>query len=146
MAQINPYITFNGNCAEAFTFYNGVFGTESLQLMHYKDMPPAENCQEMPKEEGEKVMHACLKISDGYNLMGADGSEMFGHSTIIGNNISVSINTESREEADNLFNGLSNGGQVTMPMELTFWGAYFGMFIDKFGINWMVNFDEDPMK
>jgi PhnB protein len=76
--------------------------------------------------------------------MGADSSEMFGQATIIGNNISVSINTDSRDEADKLFNGLSAGGKATMPMELTFWGAYFGMFIDKFGINWMVNFDEAP--
>ena len=145
MAKINPYITFNGNCEEAFTFYNHAFESQSLELMRYKDMPPAEGC-EISAEEGQKVMHACLKISDGFYLMGADSSDAFGRASIIGDNISISINADSREDADRLFNSLSAGGKVTMPMEVTFWGAYFGMFTDKFAINWMVNYDENPQQ
>lgn len=105
-------------------------------------MPPMEGQEPMSEADGEKVMHVSLPISRETVLMGSDSSEAFGQATIIGNNFSVSINTDSQEEADKLFGGLSVGGKVTMPMSKTFWGAYFGMFTDKFGIQWMVNFDE----
>lgn len=144
MATINPYLTFNGNCEAAFHFYQSVFGNEFTYVGKYKDMPPAEDAAPLPAEEGEKIMHISLPISDETILMGSDSSDAFGHATVIGNNISISINTNSVAEADRLFDGLSAGGQVTMPMSKTFWGAYFGMFIDQFGINWMVNFDEVP--
>lgn len=142
MATINPYLTFNGNCEEAFTFYKSVFGGEFPYIGKFKDMPPAEGSAPMPESEGEKIMHVSLPISKETILMGSDSSEAYGQATIIGNNFSISINTDSTEEADRLFNGLSAGGTVTMPMNKTFWGAYFGMFTDKFGINWMINFDE----
>jgi len=142
MATVNPYLTFQGNCEEAFTFYKSVFGGEYLYIGKFKDMPTAENCAPISAEEGEKIMHVSLPISKETILMGSDSSEAFGHSTVIGNNFSISINTDSAEEADKLFNGLSAGGTVSMPMDNTFWGAYFGMFTDKFGINWMINFDE----
>ncbi|MBF6608636.1 MAG: VOC family protein [Flavobacterium sp.] len=145
MASINPYLTFKGNCEEAFLFYQSVFKTEIAYWGRFGDMP-AEGGPPVPAEEANKIMHVCMPIGKNTSLMGSDSSDAFGHATIIGNNFSVSIDTESIEEADQLFNGLSAGGQITMPMNKTFWGAHFGMFTDKFGINWMVNFDESPMK
>jgi len=142
MAQVNPYLTFKGNCEEAFKFYQSVFGGEFPYIGKFKDMPPTEGCAPLSEEDGEKIMHVCLPISKETVLMGSDSSEAFGQTTVIGNNYAISINTDSQEEADKLFNGLSAGGKITMPMEKTFWGAYFGMFTDKFDIHWMVNFDE----
>ena len=103
-----------------------------------------EGCPSISEADGNKIMHVSLPISKETILMGSDTSEAFGNATVPGNNFSISINTDSREEADKLFAGLSAGGQVTMPMNTTFWGAYFGMFTDKFGIQWMVNHDEQP--
>ncbi|RZK12616.1 MAG: VOC family protein [Flavobacterium sp.] len=142
MAQINPYLTFDGKCEEAFKFYQSVFGGEFPFFGKFKDMPPMEGHPPLSEEDGNKIMHVSLPISKETILMGSDSLASFGQTTIIGNNYAVSINTDSQEEADKLFNGLSHGGNVTMPMEKTFWGAYFGMFTDKFGIHWMVNFDE----
>ncbi len=139
MAAVNPYLTFAGNCEEAFNFYKSVFGGEFAFIGKFKDMPPTDGMT-CPPSEGEKIMHVSLPIGNTV-IMGSDSSEAFGQTTVVGNNFSVSINTDSKEEADKLFNGLSAGGQVSMPMNQTFWGAYFGMFTDKFGINWMVNFD-----
>lgn len=141
MALINPYLTFNGNCEEAFTFYKSVFGGDFPYVGRYKDMPDAGN---LPESEKEKIMHMSLPISKETVLMGSDSSDAFGHATKIGNNISISINAGTEDEARRLFDGLSAGGTITMPMEKTFWGAFFGMFIDKFGINWMVNHDTQP--
>lgn len=138
MAQINPYLTFNGNCEEAFNFYKSVFGGEFPYIGRFKDMPDSEK---MPEAAKNLIMHVSLPISEGHVLMGSDSSEAFGQNTVIGNNISVSLNAQSEDEAHKLFNGLSAGGKVTMPLEKTFWGALFGMFTDKFGINWMVNYD-----
>lgn len=142
MATINPYLTFNGNCEDAFTFYKSVFGGDFPYIGRYKDMPPMDGCDEISESDGEKIMHISLPISSETILMGSDSSEAFGKATIVGNNFSISINTVTSAEADKLFNGLSAGGKVTMPLNKTFWGAYFGMFTDKFGINWMINHDE----
>lgn len=144
MATVNVYLTFNGNCREAFDFYRSVFGGEYPYIGTFGEMPPAEG-QEIKEEDRNKIMHVTLPISTETLLMGSDtGSEQAAQLTM-GNNFSVSINAESREEAEHLFNGLSAGGQITMPLSDTFWGAYFGMFTDQFGINWMVNYD-DPSK
>lgn len=143
MAQINPYLTFNGNCEEAFVFYKSVFGGEFPYIGKFKDMPPTDG-QKIPESQLEKIMHVSLPISKETSLMGSDSSPEFGQATVMGNNVTISINAESKDEADRLFNGLSAGGKVTMPMNTTFWGAYFGMFTDKFGIHWMVNFDTTP--
>lgn len=105
-------------------------------------MPPAEGNPVFSEAEGNKIMHVTLPIGDGSILMGSDSNSASGE-IAFGENISLSINAQSKVEADKLFNGLSAGGKVTMPMNDTFWGAYFGMFADKFGINWMVNFDEN---
>src|SRR6185436_2804869 len=96
--------------------------------------------------EGEKIMHISLPVSKETTLMGCDGSEAFGHATVIGNNFSISINTDSKSTADNYFKKLSAGGTVGMPMADTFWGSYFGMLIDKFGINWMVSVESNQQE
>lgn len=143
MATINPYLAFNGNCEEVFTFYKSIFGGEFTYLGRYKDMPPIENCPQVTESEGNKVMHVSLPISKETILMGCDTSEAFGSAVTTGNNFSISISTDSKEEADRLFNGLSANGQITMAMDKTFWGSYFGMFNDKFGIQWMVGFEQN---
>lgn len=141
MATVNVYLTFNGNTEEAFNFYKSVFGGEFSYIGRFKDMPVDENCPPLNEEEGNRILHVGLPISKETVLMASDSSSFSGDVTF-GNNFSVSINTESKEEADKLFKGLSEDGIIIMPMEKTFWGAYFGMFTDKFGINWMINFDE----
>ena len=143
MATVNTYLTFNGNTEDAFNFYKSVFGGEFAYVGKFKDMPVDEKFPPPIGEEGNLIMHISLPISKETTLMGSDTTSFSGKVTI-GTNFSISINTDSKDEADKLFNGLSAGGKVTMPMEKTFWGAYFGMFTDKFGINWMVNFDENP--
>lgn len=138
MATINPYLTFNGNCEEAFNFYKSVFGGDFPYVGKFKDMPSEHP---VPESEKEKIMHISLPISKETILMGSDCSEAFGKVTQIGDNFSISINTETEEEANKIFNALSAAGKVTMPLNKTFWGAFFGMLTDKFGINWMVNYD-----
>ncbi len=146
MASINPYLIFNGNCEEAFLFYQSVFGGEFPYMGRFSDMPPSEdpNCPPPTGDEANRIMHVSLPIGNTV-LMGSDSTSQSGD-VAIGANVTISINTESRAEADKLFNGLSAGGNVIMPMQNTFWGAYFGMFVDKFSIHWMINFDEAPQK
>jgi PhnB protein len=139
MAAINPYVTYLGNCEEAFNLYKSVFGGEFTYVGRYNEMPPEMGTS---PDDANKIMHISLPISSETILMGCDAAGPFGAGTKVGNNISLSINANSREEADRLFNGLSAGGNVTMPMNKTFWGAYFGMFVDRFGIAWMINYDE----
>ncbi len=145
MATINPYITFNGTCEAAFNFYKSVFGTEFSYVGRFGDMPANDEFT-ISDAQKDKIMHVSLPINPYSILMGSDSSESWGAPTIVGDNISISINVLSKDEADNLFNGLSEGGKVSMKMEYTFWGAYFGMLTDQFGINWMINFDEEPKK
>lgn len=142
MTTINAYLTFNGNCEEAFNFYKSVFGGDFPYIGRYKDMPPNEAGEKPSGAEGEKIMHVSLPISKETMLMGSDTGGEWASNYSQGNNFSISINTDSKEESDRLFNGLSQGGKVTMPMNKTFWGDYFGMFTDKFGINWMVSFND----
>ena len=141
MTTVNVYLTFNGNCEEAFNFYRSVFGGEFPYLGRYKDMP-AEDRKQTASEDAEKIMHVSLPVSKETVLMGSDTGGEWAANYSRGNNFSISINTDTKEEADRLFNGLSAGGTATMPMNKTFWGDYFGMFTDKFGINWMVSFNE----
>ena len=142
MTVVNPYLTFNGNCEEAFTFYKSVFGGEFQFMGRFKDMPPMGGKQ-VPEADAEKIMHVSLPVSKETILMGSDSSAEFGQATVMGNNFSISVNTGSEEEADKMFNGLSAGGNVTMPMSKTFWGSYFGMLVDRFGIQWMVSFEQN---
>lgn len=138
MATVNPYLNFNGNTEEAFIFYKSVFGGEFLTVQRFKDTPEKDK---LSPEDQEKIMHIALPIGNGIILMATDAVESMGHKLIPGNNFYMSISAESEAEADKLFNGLSAGGTVTMPLMKTFWGAYFGMFNDKFGTQWMVNYD-----
>jgi PhnB protein len=137
---INPYLTFNGTCEEAFNFYKSVFGGKFTYLGRFSEMPPMEGMP-VPESEKKKIMHVSLPISSETILMGSDSSDAFGKATVTGNNFSVSISAPNTAKADKLFNGLAEGGQVTMPMNKTFWGSYFGMLTDKFGIQWMISFD-----
>lgn len=145
MTTVNIYLTFNGNCLKAFEFYQSVFGGEFPYVGRYRDMP-ADAGQPVSPEEGDKIMHISLPISTETALMGCDTGGEWAANFAQGNNFSISINTDSKESADRLFTGLSAGGMVTMPMASTFWGDYFGMFTDQFGINWMVNFKENMME
>jgi PhnB protein len=142
MTSVNVYLNFKGNCEEAFNFYRSVFGGEFAYLGRFKDMPPQEGMPPLTKEKGEQVMHVSLPISKETMIMGSDTGGEWAPSFTQGNNFSISISTDSKENADRLFNGLSAGGKVTMPLANTFWGDYFGMFTDKFGINWMMSFNE----
>ncbi|MBK8885244.1 MAG: VOC family protein [Saprospiraceae bacterium] len=143
MTTVNVYLNFDGQCEEAFEFYKSVFGGEFSYIGRFNEMPQDEN-NKLSEADGNKIMHVSLPISAETNLFGSDTVGAWSPKLVQGNNYSISINASSKEEADRLFNGLSAGGQVTMPLENTFWGAYFGMFVDKYGINWMVNFDENP--
>jgi PhnB protein len=139
MTTVNVYLTFNGNCKEAFDFYKSVFGGEFAYIGTFGEMPPQEGF-EMSDEEKNRIMHVSLPISAETILMGSDTTSHSGELSL-GNNFSISINTDSDEKADTFFNALSKGGKVIMPLQNTFWGSYYGMFTDKFGINWMVNVD-----
>ena len=141
MATVNVYLNFKGNCEEAFNFYKSVFGGEFPYIGRFKDMPPQEGMPALPKDMADKIMHVSLPISKETMLMGSDTGGEWAPSFIQGNNFSISISAESQQEADRFFNELSKGGKVTMPMNKTFWGDYFGMFADKFGINWMVSYN-----
>ena len=136
MATLNPYLNFAGNTEEAFTFYRSVFGGEFTTLQRYKDTPEAGR---VPEKEKEKLMHVSLPVGKGNSLMAADPPESMGR-LIAGNNFHLLLEAESKDEAEKLFKGLSAGGKVTMPLNDTFWGSYFGMLVDKFGIQWMVNY------
>ncbi|MFV8336093.1 VOC family protein [Flavobacterium sp. RSP29] len=145
MVTVNTSITYNGNCEEAFLFYKSVFGGEFSYFGRFKEMPMTDG-KTCPDGESEKIMHVSLPICDETAIMGSDSFESFGATTIYGNNFSLSVNTESKEEADKMYNALSAGGKVIMPMEDAFWGGYFGTFTDKFGVNWMVNFEQNHEK
>ena len=143
MALVNIYLNFNGNCEETFNFYKSVFGGEFTYMGRFGDMPPSEDAsQTVPEADKNKIMHVSLPISKETSLMGSDTGGEWAASFIQGNNFSISINADSKDEADKLFNALAAGGQVTMPLGKTFWGDYFGMLTDKFGINWMMSFNE----
>jgi PhnB protein len=139
MTTVNVYLTFNGNCEEAFHFYQSVFGGNFPYVGRFGDMPPQENMPPLPEEHKNRIMHMSLPISKETTIQGSDTGGEWSNQLVVGNNFSVSINTDNEAEADRLFNGLSAGGNVTMPMSKTFWGSYFGMFNDKFGINWMIS-------
>ena len=145
MTKLNPYLSFKGTCEEAFNFYKSVFGSEFLIVSRFMDMPENPDYPVFESDK-EKIMHIYLPISNETALYGCDTSQAFEKSTVTGNNISLSIETETIEEATRIFNGLSDGGIITMPLDKTFWDAYFGMFTDKYGINWMVNYDLSKSK
>ena len=138
MAQINPYLNFNGECEAAFNFYKSVFGGEFDRMSRYKDMPPSAD-KPMNEADSEKVMHVSLPISSESVLMGSDVGGEWAKHNVMGNNIQLSVNAESEEEARRIFTGLGEGGHVKMPLEKTFWAERFGMVVDRFGIPWLIN-------
>jgi PhnB protein len=138
MAHVIPYLTFNGNTEEAFNFYKSVFGSEFINVQRFKDMPGQSDYK---PDEGEKIMHISMSLGNEEFLMASDTIESMSSDFKIGNNFSLSINADSEANADKLFNGLSNGGKITLPLAKTFWGSYFGMMTDKFGIQWMVSYE-----
>jgi len=139
MATLNPYLNFDGKTEEAFNFYESVLGGEFMGgIMRYKDMPDGNN---LSREDQNKVMHVALPVGKDTFLMGTDTIDSLGgQKLVVGNNCQILIAPESREEADRIFNELSKGGKVELPMQDMFWGAYYGAFADKFGVNWMVHF------
>ncbi len=138
MALINPHINFNGNAEEAFNFYKSVFGGEFTKIMRLKDISSPEF--PVAKNDANKIMYIALPI--GKNILIAnDIPEFMGRVNENENRSKISISTESREEADKLFSGLSAGGDIEVPISDSPWGSYFGMFRDKFGIEWIVDFD-----
>ena len=146
MTTVNVYLNFDGNCEEAFNFYKTVFGGEFTYLGRFKDMPPSPETPPMTEEQGNRVMHVSLPVSKETVLMGSDSGGDWGPKIQVGNNFSISVNVDSKAEADRIFSALSAGGNVQMPMQSTFWGDYFGYFTDKFDIGWMVSFAENPQK
>lgn len=137
MAEINAYLNFAGTCEEAFNFYKSVFGGEFTQVSRFSEVPKEAKMYEV---DDQKIMHISLPVGKQGILMGSDTPEAMGK-VVVGNNFSISIQVESEEEAKKLFDGISIGGTITMPLNKTFWNAYFGMCTDKFGIQWMVNYD-----
>lgn len=141
MSTINPYINYKGNCEEAFEFYKSVFGGDFMGPKMTWD--GVDMGQPVPEAAKGKIMHIALPIGEGSVLMGSDCVEGFGPPVEFGNNMSIALGPSSKEEADRLFDGLSSGGQVSMPMADAFWGGYFGSFIDKFGVSWLINYDKN---
>jgi PhnB protein len=136
MPGVNPYLTFDGNCMEAFTYYRSVFGGEFEDLSPFSDMPP-----DVPSspEDADKLMHVSLPLGEGQVLMGSDRPSTMGAGTF-GNNVAISIAPETSAEGRRVFEALADGGEVIMPYEQQFWGADYGMCTDRFGIHWMVNY------
>ncbi len=139
MASLHSYLNFNGNTEAAFNFYKSVFGGEFATFTRFEDNPGA--CEGIPATEHKRIMHVALPIGPNSILMGSDVPSSM-QQVIKGNNVTISIDTASEAEADQLFKGLSENGNIQMPLAKMFWGAYFGMLTDQFGIQWMINYDE----
>ena len=140
MTTVNPYLYFNGNCEEAFNFYKSAFSREFKYIGRYKDVPQTD--KHLFQEQDNKIMHVSLPISEETVLMGADNAEL-SNRNISTTNFSLSINTDKKEEADRLFRKLSEGGKVKLAMNETFWGSYYGIVTDKFGIMWKISFESN---
>ncbi|HWI89930.1 MAG TPA: VOC family protein [Flavisolibacter sp.] len=140
MASINPYIHFNGNAEEAFTFYKSVFGGDFERVVRFKDL--ASHTNQIHEKEQNKIMHIALPIGKSSILMGSDTPEFMGRHNENENRSKISVVAESKEEADKIFNGLAAGANVEMPIGDSPWGSYFGMLRDKYGIEWMIDFSK----
>jgi PhnB protein len=138
MTKLNPYLFFDGNCEEAFIFYRSVFRREFKYLGRYKGVPNTD--RHIFKENDEKIMHVTLPISAETTLMGSDNTELNAEPGS-NNGFALYINTDSKDEAERIFNELSLGGQIKVSMTETFWGSYYGILKDKFGVNWKITFD-----
>jgi PhnB protein len=137
--KIHTYLNFENKTEDAFRFYEKVLGGTLTEIHRFGSMP-AHGGFELTPEQKNRVMHVGLALSDGQMLMGSDMLEGMGPTRVEGNNFSISVHPDSRDEADRIFNGLAEGGTITMPMADQFWGDYFGSLKDRFGVNWMVNY------
>ncbi len=135
--KLHTYLNFAGNAKEAFEFYRSIFGGEFSSAVSFKDMPMEG--VEIPAEDADKMMHISLPVGEDSVLMASDTLESLGQQLVPGNNVYVSIHPDSREEADRIFGGLSEGGEIEMPMGDQVWGDYFGSLKDRFGVQWMIN-------
>lgn len=140
MTKVHAYINFAGNAEEAFDFYKKVFGGEFSSAVRFKDFP-MEGVT-VPKKDEDKMMHISLPLGDDSVLMASDTLEAFGQTLVPGNNVYISVHPTSKEEADRIFNGLSEDGEVEMPIADQSWGDYYGSLKDRFGVQWMVNYHE----
>lgn len=147
MAQFNPYLHFTGNTEEAFNFYKTVIGGEFTKLVRYKDLPPSDEYK-LPEAYYDKIMYIALPLGKNNVLLGSDALlEMEGKKFTVGDNFHIAISADSKAEAEKLFAELSEAGNVEMPISESPWGSYFGMLVDKFGIQWTVDYDpnENPV-
>ena len=143
MARVSSYLNFPRTTEEAFVFYKGVFGGEFNGPIHrFADIPPAPGQPAMAEADKQLVMHIELPILAGHVLMGTDAPESMGFRMASGNNMYINLEPDTRAETERLFNGLSAGGKVEMPLQDMFWGAYFASFSDRYGINWMLNCEQ----
>jgi PhnB protein len=143
MASTSTYLNFPRNTLEAFTFYKSVFGGEFFATpMRFGDIPPMEGMPPISEADKDLVMHIELPIVGGHMLMGTDAPESFGFTVNFGNNVHINLQPDTRVETKKLFDALSEGGKVTMPLQDMFWGDYYGSCTDKFGVNWMFNCGE----
>lgn len=143
MGKVSVYLNFMGKTEEAFNFYKQAFGTEFVAPMQYmKDVPADPSQLPLPENEKNMVMHVALPMLGGVELMGTDALESMGHSVKFGNNISINLEPDTREETDKLYTALVEDGTADMPLQVMFWGDYFGSLTDKFGVKWMFNCTE----
>jgi PhnB protein len=141
MARVSTYLNFPGRTEEAFQFYKSVFGGDFTHVARFGEMPPMEGCPPLPEEAKNLILHIELPITGGHVLMATDSPDCMGMSVQPGNNVHINLQPDTRAETERLFHALSEGGKVSMPLQDMFWGAYFGSFADRYGINWMVNCD-----
>lgn len=140
MARTSTYLNFAGNTEQAFQFYKAAFQTEFGSAIHRMgDVPPGPGMPALSDTEKNMIMHIELPITGGHVLMGTDTLESMGHKLVFGNNFSINLEPDTRVEAERLFATLSVGGKVQMPLTDMFWGAYWGSFVDQFGVQWMIN-------
>ncbi|GMU86992.1 MAG: VOC family protein [Ignavibacteriales bacterium] len=137
MPSLSIYLIFQGNTEQAFNFYKSVFGGEFLQVQRFGDMPDSD---QIPADEKNKIMHIGLAVGNTY-IMGTDALESMGQKVTFGNNSYITITPETKDEADRFYQALSEGGKIEMELQDTFWGAYYASFSDKFGLQWMINYD-----
>lgn len=140
MPKLNIYLHFDGNCEEAFNYYKRIFKAETANTIRYGDVPQQEGMPAIPEQDLNKIENIGILINKDTVLMGSDNLEIFGQKLVTGNNFSIYIEADDKEQAENIFNGLSDGGFVKMPLTLAHWGDLFGMCTDKFGISWFINF------
>lgn len=137
--KLSTHVAYNGNCEEAFNFYKSIFGGEFDTVQRNKDIP-AEAASPVKAGEEDKILHISLPIGKNSMLMGCDMPAAFGEATR-SNSFNISISTDSEADTERIYNSLLAGGKVNMPLDKTFWGAYFGMVVDKYGVQWMISYD-----